>query len=172
MAGIARATKIEYELRLKIVLEMLLEGEDVGRIYSFAIKAGWGVGFDQIRKYIEEAQGRTLKALEVDRVKVFSLDLARREELYRKLYAIGEYKDALAVLQDKGKLLKFYDETMRHILEVRAGGQDGEAGDYSVYSDAELEEGIRDVRKFIESQVERGRADKRADKPGAGKTKS
>lgn len=171
MAGKVRATKVEYEIRINTVFELLLTGLSVGNIYGHAILCGWGIGYEQVRKYVQEATKRAIVALEEDMEGVFALEIKKRDLLYRKLFEGKDFKGCLEVLKDRSKLLKLYDETTRHIVEVKGVSDGGMNIDYSGYTDEELERAMRNVRKFIDSARNRGSSGEGADKQGTSEAK-
>jgi hypothetical protein len=108
-----RSTKVETEQRVEQVYKMLLGGATFPDIREFACapEQNWGVTDTQIRRYMTAAHQRIKERYEARADHSFSKHMLRREQLYAHAMGAGDFRTALAVLQDEAKLEGLYPPT-------------------------------------------------------------
>jgi hypothetical protein len=106
----ARSTKVETEQRIEQVYKLLLGGAAFPDIREFASapEQNWNVSDKQIRRYMTAAHERIQKYAQAKEATNFALALLRRDQLYAHAMGAGDFRTALAVDQDRCKLLGLY----------------------------------------------------------------
>jgi hypothetical protein len=140
-----RSTKVETELRIEQVYKLLLGGATFPDIREFARapEQAWTVTDAQLRRYMTVAHRRMRARFEARADYSFSQQMLRREQLYAHAMGAGDFRTALAVLQDQAKLEGLYPPTKTE-LTGRDGGPLQFSLEDAVAADRELEEAERD----------------------------
>jgi hypothetical protein len=89
---------------------MRLAGAAFVEIRRNASEKEWGVSDRQLERYIQQSDDLLAQALEPRREKRVNLHLAQRRLLHNKALEVGDYRTALAVLQDSAKLEGLYPD--------------------------------------------------------------
>jgi hypothetical protein len=105
-----KCTKAEHQRRVAEVLRLRLGGAEYPDIlqYSSAPDQNWQVGDRQIRNYIRSADERCKAYFDAKADHLLSRHLLQRRQLYAHSLAAGDFRTALAVLQDEAKLERLY----------------------------------------------------------------
>jgi len=101
-----RSTNGEIELRVAKVVELLAAGVNRASVIRFAAeKTDWRVSDRTIDKYLQRAHEAIAKQAGVEREFVIGKALTRLDDLYRKAFAIQDYKTCLAVMKEHNRLM-------------------------------------------------------------------
>jgi hypothetical protein len=106
----AKATKTTVTQRVEEVLALRLAGAAFPEILQHSAEKGWGLKERQLREYIARSDELLAASVEKDRPKRLNLHLAQRRLLHNKALEVGDYRTALAVLQDSAKLEGLYPD--------------------------------------------------------------
>jgi hypothetical protein len=107
---VAKATKTTIAQRVEEVLALRLAGAAFPEILQHSAEKGWGLKERQLREYIARSDELLAQAQEPKREKRINLHLAQRRLLHNKALEVGDYRTALAVLQDQAKLEGLYPD--------------------------------------------------------------
>jgi hypothetical protein len=117
-----KATKATVAQRVEEILAMRLAGAGRVEIFRNASERGWGVCERQVETYIQRSDELLAQSLEHDRPKLLALHQAQRRLLLNKALEVGDYRTALAVLQDSAKLLDLYPASKATLQHTGPGG--------------------------------------------------
>src|SRR5579871_1040158 len=108
-----RSTQVETEQRIEQVYNLLLGGAAFPDLREFARapEQNWGVTDAQIRRYMTAAHRRIKERYEARADYSLSKHMLRREQLYAHAMGAGDFRTALAILQDAAKLEGLYPPT-------------------------------------------------------------
>lgn len=130
-----KSTLAVVALRVERVLRLRLEGMHFHEIRDYADKPDkpdtpWNVSDSQLKRYIQKADDLLSERQERGRRRLLGLHKARRESLYAMSLKVGDFRTALAVLQDSAKLSGLYpdnkglDKQIADLLKRLSGLED------------------------------------------------
>jgi hypothetical protein len=133
-----RSTRAEFERRVDAVLKLRLGGAEFQdlREYAVAPEQAWNVSDTQLWRYVAAADRRCEKYFDTRAGHLLSRHLLQRRALYAYAMAAGDYRTALAVLQDEARLEGLYPPT-----RVAPTNPDGDE-EYGQLTDEERAAGI------------------------------
>lgn len=112
-----KASKATVLARIEKVFAMRLRGADFGEIRRYAAMnqpengLPWNLSDRQLQRYIARADELFARSLERDRERTFARHVAQRRLLYGHALHASDYRTALAILQDEGRLHDLYPAT-------------------------------------------------------------
>jgi hypothetical protein len=100
-----RCSKLESEKRVAIILKLIIGGASPFYVHQYVNqKTDWDISSRQVDKYIARARKKLLDDLDDDLDKLRAEQSERLDDLYRKAYAVQEYKTCLNISAEKNKL--------------------------------------------------------------------
>jgi hypothetical protein len=117
-----KSSKAEVLQRVEKVFELRLGGAEYADIvqYASAPEQAWGVSGRQIWNYIAAADRRIKQRFDARAEHLLARHLLQRRTLYAHAMGAGDFRTALAVLQDEAKLEGLYPATRQELT-----GKDG-----------------------------------------------
>jgi hypothetical protein len=105
-----KSTKAEILQRVEKICELRLGGAEFADIvqYAAAPEQSWGVSGRQIWNYIAAADRRIKARFDARAEHLLARHLLQRRNLYAHAMGAGDFRTALAVLQDEAKLEGLY----------------------------------------------------------------
>jgi hypothetical protein len=119
---VAKSTKAIVTQRVEEILTLRLASAAFVEIRQYASEKGWGVSERQLWRYIQDSDDVLAASQEPKREKQINLALAQRRLLHNKALEVGDYRTALAVLQDIAKLLDHYPAAKATLQHTGPGG--------------------------------------------------
>jgi hypothetical protein len=118
-----KSTKAEVLKRVEEVFKLRLGGAEFADIvqYAAAPERNWGVAERQLWNYIRAADRLVRERFDARAGHLLARHLLQRRTLYAHALGAGDFRTALAVLQDEAKLEGLYPAT-RTELTGRDGG--------------------------------------------------
>jgi hypothetical protein len=140
-----KSTKAEVMKRVEEVFKLRLGGAEFADIvqYASAPEQNWTVSQRQLWNYIAAADRLVKERFDAKAEHLLNRHLLQRRTLYAHAMGAGDFRTALAVLQDEAKLEGLYPAT-RTELTGKAGGPVRFSLEEAVAADRELEEIERD----------------------------
>jgi hypothetical protein len=117
-----KSTKVVVAQRVNEVLKLRLGGAEFLDIreYAAAPEQAWGVSDTQLWRYIREADALCKEHFDAKAEHLLNRHLLQRRTLYAHAMGAGDFRTALAVLQDEAKLEGLYPATRTELT-----GKDG-----------------------------------------------
>jgi hypothetical protein len=137
-----KADKATVTQRVEEVLSLRLAGAGYLEILQHSTEKGWGLHERQLREYIARSDALLAAEVEKDRPKRLALHLAQRRLLLNKSLEVGDYGNALRVLQDQAKLEGLYPDGR---VALQLSGPGGGPIQTENVSDDELEQRIAEL---------------------------
>ncbi len=108
-----KSSKAEVLNRVEAVYKLRLGGAEFHDIreYAAAPEQGWGVSDSQLWRYVRAADKLMKDRLDAKAEHLLARHLLQRRQLYAHAMGAGDYRTALAVLQDEAKLEGLYPPT-------------------------------------------------------------
>ncbi len=108
--GSMKSTKAEVRRRVEEVFKLRLGGANFADVvqYASAPEQAWGVGERQIWNYIEAADKLISERFDAKAPYLLNRHLLQRNQVFAHAMGAGDYRTALAVLQDEAKLEGLY----------------------------------------------------------------
>jgi hypothetical protein len=108
-----KSTKAEVRKRVEEVFKLRLGGAEFADIvqYASAPEQAWGVSERQLWNYVAAADSLVKERFDARAEHLLARHLLQRRALYAHAMAAGDYRTALAVLQDEAKLEALYPPT-------------------------------------------------------------
>jgi hypothetical protein len=108
-----RSTRAEFESRVNAVLKLRLGGAEFHdlREYAVASEQNWNVSDTQLWRYVAAADRLCKRLFDAKADYLLARHLLQRRTLYAHAMNAGDYRTALAVLQDEAKLEGLYPPT-------------------------------------------------------------
>jgi len=108
-----KSTKAVVAQRVNEVLKLRLGGAEFLDIreYAAAPEQAWGVSDTQLWRYIREADALCKEHFDAKAEHLLTRHLLQRRTLYAHAMGAGDFRTALAVLQDEAKLEGLYPAT-------------------------------------------------------------
>jgi len=103
-----QASKVEIAQRIEEIMVIRLSGAGFHDVRNYATEKGWAVSRAQLYRYMQEADARIIDSLDKDRPNLLHLHVARRQRLFARCQASGDWRAALAVLKDEAELCGLY----------------------------------------------------------------
>jgi hypothetical protein len=105
-----RSTKAEVAKRVLEVFKLRLGGAEFADLREFADapEQAWGVSDTQLRRYITAADSLCKQHFDEKAEHLLARHLLQRRTLYAHAMGAGDFRTALAVLQDEAKLESLY----------------------------------------------------------------
>lgn len=103
--------------RVAEVLAIRLDGAQVHDVVRYAAEKGWGLTEAAAAELVARADALLVKRLDRSRARALARHVAQRESLYARAVNAGDYRTALAALQDLAKLQAVYPD--RQLEEAR-----------------------------------------------------
>jgi hypothetical protein len=140
-----KSTKAEVLKRVEEVFKLRLGGAEFADIreYARAPEQGWDVSDSQLWRYIAAADRLVKERFDARAEHLLHRHLLQRRALYAHAMGAGDFRTALAVLQDEAKLEGLYPATKTELTGT-GGGPVRFALEDAVTADRELEEWQRD----------------------------
>jgi hypothetical protein len=121
MQGNEKTPTVEVINRVEEITALLVAGFARKDILQFVAKErDWDVCSKTIDNYIHKARKKIEKACDTKTEQELGMSLKRLEELYRRSFAIQDYKSALSVVKEKNTLLGLYKPKQHELF-----GKDG-----------------------------------------------
>jgi hypothetical protein len=117
-----KSTKAEVRKRVEEVFKLRLGGAEFADIREFARapEQSWNVSSSQLWRYIQAADRLIKQRFDARAEHLLHRHLLQRRTLYAHAMGAGDYRTALAVLQDEAKLEGLYPATKQELA-----GKDG-----------------------------------------------
>jgi hypothetical protein len=133
-----KSTKAVVAQRVNEVLKLRLGGAEFLDIreYAAAPEQAWGVSDTQLWRYIREADALCREHFDAKAEHLLTRHLLQRRTLYAHAMGAGDFRTALAVLQDEAKLEGLYPPTK--VAPTTPDGQQAWAPALKDLSDDEL----------------------------------
>jgi hypothetical protein len=133
-----RSTKAEVAKRVLEVFKLRLGGAEFADLREFADapEQAWGVSDTQLRRYIAASDALCKEHFDAEADHLLNRHLLQRRTLYAHAMGAGDFRTALAVLQDEAKLEGLYPPTK--IAPTTPDGQEAWAAALKDLSDEEL----------------------------------
>lgn len=123
MAG--KASNIEAKERYEIILEMMIQGARRNEIIRFC-SSKWDIGVRMAEKYMKAVNDEIVKQHEKNRDLLIGRAALRFEDLYKKNYKAGDYRECRMVQESLNKLSGLNEPTeVKVIGGVQLVGPDG-----------------------------------------------
>jgi hypothetical protein len=108
-----KSTKAEVRQRVEEVFKLRLGGANFPDIlqYASAPEQAWGVSERQIWNYIKAADQLLLERFDAKAPHLLNRHLLQRNQVYAHAMGAGDFRTALAILQDEAKLEGLYPPT-------------------------------------------------------------
>jgi hypothetical protein len=108
-----KSTLAEVRRRVYEVLKLRLGGAEFADIreYATAPEQAWNVSDSQLWRYVRAADRLCKRHFDAKAGHLLARHLLQRRQLYAHAMAAGDYRTALAVLQDEAKLEALYPPT-------------------------------------------------------------
>jgi hypothetical protein len=105
-----KSTKAEVQRRVNEVLKLRLGGAEFPDIreYANAPEQGWNVSDSQVWRYIRAADALCQDYFDARAEHLLSRHLLQRRQVFAHAMGAGDFRTALAVLQDEAKLEGLY----------------------------------------------------------------
>jgi hypothetical protein len=105
-----RSTKADFLKRVEAVFKLRLGGAEFADIreYATAPEQGWNVSDSQLWRYIAAADKLIKERFDARAEHLLNRHLLQRRTLYAHAMGAGDFRVALAVLQDEAKLEGLY----------------------------------------------------------------
>jgi hypothetical protein len=139
----AKSTKATVSQRVEEILAMRLAGAGYPEILQHSAENGWGLKERQLREYIARSDELLAQSQEPKREKRVNLHLAQRRLLHNKALEVGDYRTALAVLQDSAKLEGLYPDAR---VAMQLSGPGGGPIQTETVPDDELDRRIAELQ--------------------------
>lgn len=101
-------SEVEVARRVRELVVIRLEGALIGDVRQYAEEHGWGVSESMLYKYIAKADLQITESTKEDNAAAVRRHLAKRRFLYSRSVTTGDYRTALACLQDEAELRGLY----------------------------------------------------------------
>jgi hypothetical protein len=133
-----KSTRAEVCKRVEEVFKLRLGGAEFADIvqYASAPEQNWGVSERQLWNYVHAADQLVKDRFDARAEHLLNRHLLQRRTLYAHAMGAGDYRTALAVLQDEAKLEGLYPPTK--IAPTTPDGQEAWAPALKDLSDEEL----------------------------------
>jgi hypothetical protein len=117
-----KSSKVEVLKRVEEVFKLRLGGAEFADIreYALAPEQAWGVSDGQLWRYIQAADKLIRERFDARAEHLLNRHLLQRRTLYAHAMGAGDFRTALAVLQDEAKLEGLYPATRTELT-----GKDG-----------------------------------------------
>jgi hypothetical protein len=117
-----KSTKAEVRKRVEEVFKLRLGGANFADIvqYASAPEQSWGVSERQVWNYIRAADKLIVERFDARAAYLLNRHLLQRNQLFAHAMGAGDFRTALAALQDEAKLEGLYPATRREFT-----GKDG-----------------------------------------------
>jgi hypothetical protein len=108
-----KSSKAVVRQRVEEVFRLRLGGAELHDIreHAGAPEQGWNVSDSQLRRYIQAADGLVRERFDARAEHLLTRHLLQRRQLYAHAMGSGDFRTALAVLQDEAKLEGLYPPT-------------------------------------------------------------
>jgi hypothetical protein len=118
-----KSTKAEVLKRVEEVFKLRLGGAEFADIrdYARAPEQAWNVSNSQLWRYIQAADRRVKQRFDARAEHLLARHLLQRRQLYAHAMGAGDFRTALAVVQDEAKLEGLYPAAKTE-LTGRDGG--------------------------------------------------
>jgi hypothetical protein len=105
-----KSTKVEVRKRVEEVFKLRLGGAEFADIreYAAAPEQAWGVSDTQLWRYVRAADALVQERFDAKAGHLLARHLLQRHTLYAHALGAGDFRTALAVLQDEAKLEGLY----------------------------------------------------------------
>lgn len=103
--------------RVAEVLAVRLDGAQVHDVVAYAASKGWGLTEAAAADLVARADALLVRRLDRNRDRALARHVAQRETLFARAVNAADFRTALAVLQDLGKLQAIYPD--RQLEEAR-----------------------------------------------------
>jgi len=115
-----RSTKATVTQRVQEIFKLRIGGAEFLdlREYADAPERAWGVSNTQLRRYIAAADALCEKLFDAKARHLINRHLLQRRQLYAHALGAGDFRTALAVLQDEAKLEALYDSDIVKRIEA------------------------------------------------------
>jgi hypothetical protein len=125
-----KSSKAEVLRRVEEVFRLRLGGAEFSDIlqHASAPEQNWGVSDRQLWNYIAAADRLMKERFDAKAEHLLARHLLQRRQLYAHAMGAGDFRTALAVLQDEAKLEGLYPATKAELT-----GKDGKDGPIKVY---------------------------------------
>jgi hypothetical protein len=138
-----KATQTVIRQRIEKVLELRLNGAEFADIVQYASappapETPWGVRERQMWNYIRRADELCVERFNANAPHLLNRHLLQRRRLFGHAMDVGDYRTALAVLQDEAKLEGLYPPTTHEHVGSKGGPIQHEHKAIVEMSDAEL----------------------------------
>jgi hypothetical protein len=133
-----KSTRAEVMKRVEEVFKLRLGGAEFADIvqYASAPEQNWGVSKRQLWNYVRAADRLVKERFDARAEHLLNRHLLQRRTLYAHAMGAGDYRTALAVLQDEAKLEGLYPPTK--VAPTTPDGQEAWAPALRDLSDEEL----------------------------------
>jgi hypothetical protein len=140
-----KSSKVEVQKRVEEVFKLRLGGAEFADIVQFASapEQNWSVAARQIWNYIAAADKLVKQRFDARAEHLLNRHLLQRRTLYAHALGAGDFRTALAVLQDEAKLEGLYPATKTE-LTGKSGGPIRFALEDLAAAERELEEWERE----------------------------
>ncbi len=147
-----KSTKAEVMKRVEEVFKLRLGGAEFSDIvqYASAPEQNWNVSERQLWNYIAAADRLVKERFDAKAEHLLNRHVLQRRTLYAHAMGAGDFRTALAVLQDEAKLEGLYPATKTE-LTGKGGGPVRFSLEEAVAADRELEEGRVRERRYRRS---------------------
>ena len=112
-----KSTDAEIEIRVAKIYEFICKGFD----YTYMVRHAsteWKISSRQLDTYILKAKGQLQNTYGQEyRETILSNHLAQLEDLYRKNYSIGDFRECRSIIESRNKLLGLNEATKIEISE-------------------------------------------------------
>jgi hypothetical protein len=118
-----KSTKAEVRQRVNEVFKLRLGGAEFADIreYAAAPERAWGVSDTQLWRYIRGADTLCKDHFDAQAEHLLNRHLLQRRTLYAHAMGAGDFRTALAVLQDEAKLEGLYPATKTELTGKNGG---------------------------------------------------
>lgn len=116
-----KATRATVLQRVEQVAELRVAGNSLRDIRHYAAEKDlasgrpWRLSDRQLARYVQQADELIARRLDRDQSKRLCLSIARREAIYAKAFAAGDWRVALAVLKDLDELTGLYPGSLNEL---------------------------------------------------------
>lgn len=130
----AKSTQAQIIQRLSEIKDMLLSGHTRSDIQRYAMNQNWGVGPDQVDKYMSQATREIQEIAQADATTDISILIRNLWDLYRKAVKEGNLAEGHKITMSLAKLRGYDQTTVNHKFERNP--------EHAKLSDEELEKAM------------------------------